>query len=179
MVKKILFPFSIHTSYYEGYSWAIELALKMEAELWLFTTSESRDDESKQLIFQSLLEAQGHYLKSATGKNSEVKIKTERWIETGNLTDSLLSFLKKNPIDITILDSSLPMDSQSEFPEVINSSKGAIVLHSKNEKAQENIFYERLRHAELYKLPENFFDTLSNDHSLFNYLRKVFKRNNE
>ncbi len=180
MAKKILFPFSVDTPYYEGYSWAVELASKMEADLWLFTTSQDKEEKTIQHIFHSLLEAQGHYLQSVPHSSSP-KIKTERWIETGNLRHSLLAFLQKNPVDITVLDSSLPMDKQSELSEVIDYSKGAIVLSSKKEKnnGQGSKFYERLHDAELYKLPENFFATLSNDHSLFNYLRKVFKRNTE
>lgn len=176
-MRKILFPFSVDTPYYEGYSWAVELASKMEAELWLFTASENKDEETIQRIFHSLLEAQGHYLQLSP--NNSVKIKTERWIETGNLKNSLLSFLKKNPVDITVLDPSLPMDKQTES-EVIDYSKGAIVLPSKKDNdSADNQFYEKLHDAELYKLPENFYDTLSNDHSLFNYLRKVFKRDSE
>jgi hypothetical protein len=177
MAKKILFPFSVDTPYYEGYSWAVELASKMEAELWLFTSSEDKRDETRQQIFHSLLGAQGHYLQSAQPKHKDFKIKTERWIETGNLKNALLSFLKSNPVDITVLDISLPIDKQSES-EVIDYSKGAIVLREKNEKrgTSENKFYEKLQDAELYKLPENFYNTFSNDHSLFNYLRKAFKR---
>ena len=181
MAKKILFPFSVDTPYYEGYSWAVELASKMEADLWLFTTSKDKEEKTIQHIFHSLLEAQGHYLQSASHNGNGSKIKTERWIETGNLKSSLLTFLQKNPVDITVLDSSLPMDKQSELSEVIDYSKGAIVLSSKKEKnnGHESKFYEKLHDAELYKLPENFFSTLGNDHSLFNYLRKVFKRNTE
>jgi hypothetical protein len=177
MAKKILFPFSVDTPYYEGYCWAVELAAKLEAELWLFTASKDKDEETIQHIFHSLLEAQGHYLQLSSNK---VKIKTERWIETGNLKNALLSFLKLNPVDITVLDSSLSMDKQSES-EVIDYSKGAIVLLSKNKRnsSSENQFYEKLQDAELHKLPENFYSTLSNDYSLFNYLRKIFKRNPE
>jgi hypothetical protein len=178
MAKKILFPFSIETLYYDGYSWAVELALKMEADLWLFTASADKNDEAIQRIFHSLLEAQGHYLQLAPNKNSALKIKTERWIERGNLNDSLLTFLKANPVDITVLDSSLPMDKEVKS-EVIDYSKGAIVLPFNKKLNGQDHFYEKLHNAELYKLPENFYDTLSSDHSLFNYLRKVFKRNTE
>ena len=176
MAKKILFPFSVDTPYYDGYSWAVELAAKMEAELWLFTASKDKNEETVQHIFHSLLEAQGRYLQLSHNKNAS-KIKTERWIETGNLKNALLSFLKSNPVDITVLDASLSMDKQSES-EVIDYSRGAIVLAAKNEKrsSSENQFYEKLQEAELYKLPENFYNTLGSDSSLFNYLRKVFKR---
>jgi len=180
MTKKILFPFSVNTPYHEGYSWAIELASKMEAELWLFTSSEDKGDETRKQIFHSLLKAQGHYLQSTAHKHKGLTIKTEHWIETGNLKNTLISFLKSNPVDITVLDASLPLDKTAES-EVIDYSKGAIVLTAKNEKhgSSENQFYEKLQDAELYKLPENFYDTLSNDYSLFNYLRKVFKRKTE
>ncbi|HEY5823058.1 MAG TPA: hypothetical protein VIT44_01755 [Cyclobacteriaceae bacterium] len=178
MAKKILFPFSVDTPYYEGYSWAMELASKMEADLWLFTASKDKNEETVQHIFHSLLEAQGYYLQLSSHHPRNAKIKTERWIETGNLKNALLSFLKSNPVEITVLDSSLPMDKKSES-EVIDFSRGAIVLPKKNEKQSpsENKFYEKLQNAELYKLPENFYNTLSHDSSLFNYLRKVFKKN--
>jgi len=177
MAKKILFPFSVDTPYYEGYSWAVELASKMEAELWLFTASKDKTEETVQQIFHSLLEAQGHYLQLSANKPAKVKIKTERWIETGSLKNALLTFLKSNSVDITILDSSLLMDKQSES-EVIDFSRGAIVLSSKKEMTTEyeSQFYKKLQEAELYKLPDNFYATLGNDHSLFNYLRNFFKR---
>ncbi len=37
-------------------------------------------------------------------------------------------------------------------------------------------FYDILRKSELYKLPENFFSTLGNDRSVFNYLRRFFQK---
>src|SRR5690348_9927292 len=94
MAKKILFPFSVDTPYYDGYSWAVELAAKMEAELWLFTTSTDKKEETVQHIFHSLLEAQGHHLQLSSNSGT-TKIKTERWIETGNLKNALLSFLSQ------------------------------------------------------------------------------------
>jgi len=176
MAKKILFPFSVDTPYHEGYFWAVELAIKMKAELLLFTALETKDEQNVQRVFHSLLEAQGHYLKQSPDKDLSHKIKTERCIETGNLTHSLLSFLKKNKVDITVVDTALPVNIQSELSEVIDHSPGAIVLNRNNAEKQQVSFYEKLQHAELYKLPENFYDTLGGDHSLFNYLRKVFRR---
>jgi len=179
MAKKILFPFSANTSYHEGYSWASELASKMNTDLLLFTTSHNRDEQSLEIIHHSLLEAQGHYLQSGHHKDSK-PAHTERWIETGDLKKSLLEFLKKNTSYITILDPSLPSFDQLLLAEVIRFSGGVIVLpvtgEHYDERNQDGAFYEKLQKAELYKLPQNFFDTLGNDRSLFNYLSRFFRK---
>ena len=179
MVKKILFPFSAATSsYYEGYSWASELASKMGTELLLFTASTSKDEQSLQHIYHSLLGAQGYYLKSAYHKNTK-PARTERWIEIGEVKNTLLDFLKKNTSYITIIDPSLPALDPPLLSEVIQLSGGVIVLPSSLAPKVENkqgAFYEKLHQAEVYKLPHHFFDTLGSDRSLFNYLSGFFKK---
>ncbi len=179
MAKKILFPFSAATSsYYEGYSWASELASKMGTELLLFTSSPSKDEQSLQHIYHSLLGAQGYYLQSAYHTDSR-PARTERWIETGDLKNTLLDFLKTNTSYITIIDPSLPLFDQPLLSEVIQFSGGVIVLPSSPGQAEENnqgAFYEKLHKAEVYKLPQNFFDALGSDRSLFNYLSRFFRK---
>jgi len=180
MAKKILFPFSANTvSYYEGYSWAFELASKMGSDLVLFTTAPSKDELSLQTIYHSLLGARGHYLQSVYHKNSK-PARTEPLIEKGDFKKKLLEFLKKNTSYITILDPSLPFFDQPILSEVIRFSNGVIVLPNSLEQQSlennpEGAFYDKLHEAELYKLPENFFDTLGDDRSLFNYLSRFFK----
>lgn len=176
MAKKILFPFSADTAYYDGYSWASELASKMSTELLLFTASPHKDEQSLEVIHHSLLEAQGHYLQSARYKNIR-PARTERWIETGDLRNTLTAFLRQHTSYITILDRSLPSLDQPLLAEVIQFSGGVIVLPTAGEKEdQQGAFYEKLQRAELYKLPQNFFDSLGNDRSLFNYLSNFFKK---
>jgi hypothetical protein len=181
MARKILFPFSIDTTYQEGYAWAITLATKMEAGLWLFTSCETTDEKSIQRIRHSVQEVQSQYQQLSANKPASTgRIKTELLIEPGDLKNTLLTFLQKNTTDITVLDASFPLSSPSEIAEVIDHSKGAIVLSRKEKKTgDDHSFYKKLQEAELYKLPANFFDTLSSDRSLFNYLRNVFKRKTE
>ena len=178
MDKKIVFPFSVDTSYYEGYSWASELAYKFGTNLLLFTTCKQKDESSLQKIFNSLLKAQGHYLQFV--RNSR-PLKTERFIETGDLIHPLLRFLqdKKNNNTIIVIDPSFPVADKAQLNEIIDTASGVVVLSSELSVATndpEGDFYEKLRTAELYKLPNDFFDTLSHDRSVFNYLRNFFKK---
>lgn len=183
--KKLLFPFSIHSPYFEGYAWAIELALHMQARLQLFTAISFGPpvNPSRDSIFHSLLEAKGYYLQHyQTTGTKENEVRAEPLIAEGELKEALLAHLKKQSVDIVILDTAFSSVSKG-IQEIVKESESAIIL-SENKFTPERYphqalgdrFYDRFREAQLYKLPENFFTTLGNDRSVFNYLRKFFQK---
>lgn len=188
-VKKVLlYPFSIDCPYFEGYAWAMELAFRMRASLQLFTTISAgqKVKGSTDSIYHSLLEAHGYFLQHYHQdgiKSNEVKHEACIILE-GELKEELISHLKTNPVNIVIIDSSVISGANTGgVKEIVKESAGVILL-SEDQPSDDNMthpsradhFYDRLRRADLYKLPENFFDTLGNDHSLFNYLRKFIQR---
>jgi hypothetical protein len=184
--KTLLYPFDINSPYFEGYAWAVELALRMKAKLQLFTTTIRPYGEpiADDTIYHSLLEAHGYYLEHyqhAGIKSNEVV--REPNIVNGDLKNELLIHLKKNPIDIVIIDSEFLSRNFKTIGDIERESRGMIILpdgqspsENKAPQPMADHFYETLRKSELYKLPENFFSTLGNDLSVFNYLRKFFQK---
>ncbi len=185
--KVLLYPFYINSPYFEGYAWAVELAMRMKAKLQLFTTTTLSSGETiaQDSIYHSLLEAHGYYLEHYQhpgGTSSEVT--REANIVRGELRDELILHLKKNPIDIVVID---PIFLNSQFKalrEIEKESHGMIILpkeqqpgENKDSQPMADYFYDTLRKSELYKLPENFFSTLGTDLSVFNYLRNFFQKN--
>jgi len=183
--KTLLYPFYVNSPYFEGYAWAVELALRMKAKLQLFTstTIPSGATIPADSIYHSLLEAHGYYLEHY--KNPDIKlsdISRKPNITNGLLKDELISYLRKNRVDIVIIDPLFLSAQIKEIPEIEKQAKGLIFLPER--KSFENIsaqpltdhFYDVLQRSELYKLPENFFVTMGNDLTVFNYLRKFFQK---
>jgi hypothetical protein len=177
-VKLLLYPFSIDRPYFEGYAWALQLCARMNASLQLFTIIPQSHDPrlSTDMVYHSLLEANGYFLQHYPdqGINPHSIPKEACIVQGEQLDEQLLLHLKSNPVDIVILD---PVTTAGGAQEIANESRGVILLSK--EKAdgstdQADRFLDRLRRAKLYKLPENFFETLGRDYSLFNYLRNFF-----
>jgi hypothetical protein len=192
--KRILFPFSPGKSFNTGYNWAMELAGRMNASLLFFTTvpSDNKNNaESVQRVYHSLLEAQGSYLQQAHNRLSPAK--TERHIEEGEFTWSLSRFVKSNRFDIVVIDPTASSLAKDTLDYVVENSDGVIVLPehqtdetfnrsdspNASEKKLTEDFYNVLHQADLYKLHDNFFSTLGQDKTLFNYLRGFFKKKQE
>ena len=182
--KVLLYPFSANSAYFEGYSWALELAIRLKAKLQLFTTTALAQDtiESRDSIYHSLLQAHGYFLQHYPHnglKSNEVL--REPCIVAGELKHELIVHLKQNPVDIVILDPLFLSEHQNGLPEIVKESGGVIVLSNAEPPAENrgtiDHFFDHLRRAHLHKLPANFFTTLGNDHSVFNYLRKIFQKN--
>ena len=185
--KVLLYPFSANSAYFEGYSWAVELAIRMKAKLQLFTTTSIAQGttETTDTIYHSLLEAHGYYLQHYPhdGIKSNDALR-EPLIAAGELKEELIFHLKKNAVDIVILDPLFLSEYQHGLREIVKESGGVIVLSQgdpqHDDKPQAHTadhFYDHLCRAQLHKLPENFFTTLSKDHTVFNYLRKFFQKN--
>ena len=188
MHKKILFPFSSDRELTVGYNWAMELASRMNAALFFFTTVP--DSEQNKAAFvdhlsHSLLEAQGNYLQHASMEISPAK--TERHIGEGDFTFSLSKFVRKNRFDIVVIDPVSSHLTAHTLDYVVENSNGVIVLPEHNNASIPQLplrdhqgnpddFYDVLHKADLYKLPENFFTTLGKDRRLFNYLRTFFRK---
>lgn len=181
--KTIVFPFSIDSLYFEGYAWAMELALRMDVRLQLFTTAPSGSSE---VVYQSLLAAQGYYLHHFRHDKKLVdKAKQEQHIVHGELSEELISYLKKSTPGILIIDPVFYSNHSQELREILKESGGAIILKRAQDDQVSPLsppsitdhFYNQLRNAEFYKIPENFFNMLGHDRSVFNYLRKFFQKN--
>ena len=187
-VKKVLlYPFLIDRPYFEGYAWAMELAFRMKASLQLFTTITPSPEEkgTTDSIYHSLLEAHGYFLQHYQHDGIKANEVTRETciVEGGELKDALILHLRKHAVDIVIIDPFLSSSPAGEIHELVTESSGIILLSrdkpspgQKPHRTRADHFYDRLRRAKLYKLPENFFDTLGSDHSLFNYLRKFIQR---
>jgi hypothetical protein len=180
--KVLLYPFSTEVCYFEGYSWATELALRMNARLQLVTTTSLSNDLSstRDTIYDSLLRAQGYYLEHYRRASPPNEIKSEPFIAEGDLGSALVSHLKINPVDVVILDPSFLAKNYKKLNDIVDACGGVIALPRNQtppaDAPRTDHFYDVLRRAEFYKLPENFFSTLGRDHTLFNYLRKFFQR---
>jgi hypothetical protein len=184
ITKTLLYPFSIDRPYFESYAWAIELAQRMQAKLFLFTTTgtPSLTPSAADPIYHSLLEAQGYYLQHyQPNGHKQADITKEPCITAGELEHELVAHLRKNPVDIVILDSQFALAHATGLSQIVKESAGVIVLPKSNQSSKwvgvADHFYDDLRRAKLYKLPTNFFSTLGTDHSAFNYLRKFFQKN--
>jgi hypothetical protein len=179
--KVLLYPFSAETSYFESYAWAVELASRMNAHLQLFTTTWLSGNLSftRDRIYHSLLEAQGYYLEHYRRESNQTEIKSEPYITDGDLTDELVSHLRKNTVDVVVLDPAFMAKHHRKLGEIVEASGGVIALPAgkrMDNDVKSDYFYDILRKAELYKLPENFFSTLGKDQAVFNYLRRIFQK---
>ncbi len=185
--KTLLYPFSANSQYFEGYAWAVELALRLKAKLQLFTTVASEDTTSTNSIYQSLLAAHGYYLHHFRHDTTkQTRIIGERFILTGEIQKELMKYLKHNPVDIMIIDPVFQSLHTQDLKEIIRESSSAIILSGSQSPVEDltnpapsitEYFYNQLRQAEFYKIPDNFFGTLGHDHTIFNYLRKLFHKN--
>lgn len=176
--KTLVFPFSIDSPYFDSYAWAVELAIRLNAKLLLFTTASSADIAQK--VYHSLLAAHGHYLQHyPSAVQRDVSAFREPMIAKGDLVVELISFLRANPADIVIVDGAFSIRHAMKLQQIVKESAGAIVLPADTPEKQvrtSDHFYELLRRARLYKLPNNFFSSLARDRGAFNYLRKFFQQ---
>ena len=173
----------------------MELALRMNATLYFFTAvPEDHPDDKHFLknIYFSLLAARGNYLQhSFTPRKITAIAKTERLIEKGDLTWSLIKFVKKTKFDIVVVDPGASGLTPSTIHDVVENSNGVIVLPDQSEisyspayrsgnETGENAtddFFNVLQQSDCYQLHSNFFRILGEDKRLFNYLRGFFRKN--
>ncbi|CAN5459973.1 hypothetical protein BH09BAC3_BH09BAC3_15580 [soil metagenome] len=181
--KTILYPFSINSPYFEGYAWAFELAFRMKAKLQLFTSTAVSPGVivPPDSIYRSILEAHGYYLEHYKHPESQLRdVSREPSITHGELKDDLLFHLKSYPVDIVIIDTPFLSTQFKGLQAIERQAKGMILLPDASgvisTLSHNDHFYDVLRRSELYKLPENFFVTLGNDKSIFNYLRGLFQK---
>src|SRR5260221_14395805 len=149
------------------------------------------DNEPSSHVYHSLLEARGNYLKYFRfSKRSRSIPKTERLIEKGDFTWSLIKFVKKTKFDIIVVDLQASELSPTTLQDVVENANGVIVLPDQKEARVNSLagpskaiekrikqdFYDILAQSNLYKVPSNFFHTLGRDKSLFNYLHGLFRK---
>ena len=92
--KVILYPFAINSSYFEGYAWAVELSIRMNAKLQLFTTTAIAPGITapSDSIYHSLLQAHGYYLEHYNHSESKPReVSREPSITNGELKDDYLN----------------------------------------------------------------------------------------
>jgi len=182
--KTLLYPFSVNASYFAGYAWATELALRLNARLQLFTVTRSDDPAAAEAVYQSLLAAHGYYLHHFQHDKARMtRAIREQYIVAGELKDGLIQHLKNNQVDIMIIDPAFQSLQGNSLKEIVREAQGAIILSNQPDPGGElgqlsitDHFYNQLRNAEFYKIPENFFSSLGHDHTVFNYLRKLFQK---
>jgi hypothetical protein len=193
--KKILFPFSFEKDFHRGYSWTMELASRMNATPFFFTVLPARypnDQNRISKVYHSLLEARGNYLQYFhDAKNVRAIPKTERLIEKGDFTWSLIKFVKKTKFDIIVVDLQASELSPTTLQDVVENANGVIVLPDQKESPDHSAdgtakgvekkitqdFYDILGQSNLYKVPSYFFQALGRDKKVFNYLRSLFRKN--
>jgi len=193
--KRILFPFSFEKNFQRGYSWTMELASRMNATPFFFTVvpAHQHDQNPQGNVYHSLLEARGNYLQYFRFSNKKARSvpKTERLIEKGDFTWSLIKFVKKTKFDIIVVDLQASELSPTTLQDVVEHANGVIVLPDDKESVDHPLtgpskaiekrirqdFYEILEQSDLYKVHGNFFRTLGRDKRLFNYLRGFFSKN--
>jgi hypothetical protein len=173
----------------------MELASRMNATPFFFTVVPAHHHHDKNRlsnVYHSLLEARGNYLQYFHLSNKGRSIpKTERLIEKGDFTWSLIKFVKKTKFDIIVVDLQASELSPTTLQDVVENANSVIVLPDQKqsldhplagpgraiEKKITQDFYDTLGQSDLYKVPGNFFRTLGRDRRLFNYLRGFFRKN--
>src|SRR5258706_2550505 len=191
---RILFPFSFEKNFHRGYSWTMELATRTNATPFFFTVVPAQnrhDNEPSSHVYHSLLEARGNYLKYFRfSKRSRSIPKTERLIEKGDFTWSLIKFVKKTKFDIIVVDLQASELSPTTLQDVVENANGVIVLPEEQQRLDRPLagpsktiekkirqdFYDILEQSDLYKVPSNFFRILGRDRRLYNYLRGFFTK---
>ena len=174
----------------------MELASRMNATPLFFTVVPAHQDDPNREgnVYHSLLEARGNYLqyfRFSNRKRSKPIPKTERLIEKGDFTWSLIKFVKKTKFDIIVVDLQASELSPTTLQDVVEHANGVIVLPDEKESLDRSLagpskaiekkikqdFYDILEQSDLYKVPGYFFRTLGRDRRLFNYLRGFFTKN--
>jgi hypothetical protein len=171
----------------------MELASRMNATPYLFTVipAQEHDPNSQGNVYHSLLEARGNYLQYfRISKKGRSIPKTERLIEKGDFTWSLIKFVKKTKFDIIVVDLQASELSPTTLQDVVENANGVIVLPEEKQRLDRQLagpsktiekkirqdFYDILEQSDLYKVPSNFFRILGRDRGLYNYLRGFFTK---
>ena len=170
----------------------MELAVRMDATLYFFTTVPAQPNKEKDFlrqVYHAMLAARGDYLQYFYTPTKGIAIaKTKRHIEKGDLSWSLMKFVTKTKFDIVVVDPVASGIKPSTIYDVVENSDGVIVLPEQKEipddafyrdngeveKNRTKDFFEVLQQSDLYKLQNNFFRTLGQDKKLFNHLRSLF-----
>jgi hypothetical protein len=172
----------------------MELASRMNATPFFFTVVPSHQHDQNRLnnVYHSLLEARGNYLQYfRISKRGKSVPKTERLIEKGDFTWSLIKFVKKTKFDIIVVDLQASELSPTTLQDVVENANSVIVLPDQKESRDDALtgpnkaiekkirqdFYAILEQSNLYKVPSHFFHTLGQDKRLFNFLSGLFRKN--
>lgn len=179
--KTVLYPFSIHAAYFGGYAWSVELALRLNASLQLFSTMEADDETAGDTFYQSLLAAHGHYLHHFHhDKATQPHLVREQYLVKGEFREVLINHLRNNAVDILVIDKTMQTQLGDTLKDVVQESKSAIILSQLPELKPDipitEHFYSQLRKAEFYKVPAHFYSSLHHDNKAFNYLRSLFQK---
>lgn len=175
--KNLLFPFTTDSAYFEGYAWAVSLAIRMDATLRLLAAVPPSVDisEHQNTIYCSLLEAHGYYLEHYhQGPLKKPPIRRQPLSATGDLGQDLLECLTDEPADIVIIDESFRKKNGRVLKKLIKGPAGLIILPVKSHERKSDPFYHQLLGAEFHNLPPQFYTDLGRDTSGHNYLRKLF-----
>jgi hypothetical protein len=181
--KNLLFPFSTDSPYFEGYSWAVSLAVRMDANLRLLAKAPQSESPSEQhnTIFCSLLEAHGYYLERYHHHSwPRPGIRRQPLTNTGDLGQDLLNCLGDEPTDIVIIDPPFKEKHIKVVKKLMKGPTSIILLDAKPGRSKirvthTDLFYQQLMEAEFHNLPPQFYMDLGKDISGYNYLRKLFQ----
>ena len=179
MRRTILYPFRININFQEGYAWSAELSRRLRSKLSLFTTLDPCASEPVADVYRALANAQGYYVTHFQLLQLRLSpVQSERHFIEGEFSKSFMAFVQKNPPEMMVLQSNL--FSNERLKEFIHSGQKIIVLpaieipEAQDDRAQ--LFIAILGKAALYNIPDSFFNTISQDHSLFNTITKFFKK---
>lgn len=169
----VLYPFSITADFEGGLIWAEELAQRMAANLVLLTAVAQRTEEQVMRVYDAVLRAQGH----PTRLEHPPHIRPDVHIEAGTLPAAIQDHLKENLVDVLVLDPHLPVAIELVEAELVDAANSTIRLQADTRWAgQPRSFFMRLQKAEIHKLPDHLYRTLSNDPGFFNFLGALFRR---
>ena len=171
-----MYPFRIDKDFRIGYAWSAELSRRLKYKHSLFTTLTATSNEPVADVYHSLAEAQGYYVKNFQLLHLGLKpVKSERNFLEGDFVETFIDFADQNPQHIIVLQSDL--FSNEVMKKVISSGRKVIVLSSNEilkspatRKDRAQLFLMMLQNAALYNIPSSFFNTISEDIGLFNYI---------
>ena len=151
--ETLLYACIANKPFFEGYSWAKELARRLNLTLNVFLCS-SKAGVEKTNVYHALLEAQGHYLQhyghAQPGKHPKLSIT----ITGENPDEALMNHLDQNRVDIIVVDHSFT-SSSGMLKNLIDKTGGAILLEKSDRLPKlsetDRFSYHFLR-AQVYKL---------------------------
>jgi hypothetical protein len=178
----VLYPFQRDSNFNVGYAWSAELSKRLHARHVIFTALASKTHETIVETYRALGNAQEFYIRYFQQVHQKFSlIRSQRHLLEGNFDEALLKFISLHPNHITVIES----DKLSPFilRSMIQSGHRVVILPSEElsklveiQEDRAQLFIRIMSQVAVYNIPDSFFSALSQDHGIFNAIKKFFNR---